>query len=145
MSYDGSTYPVTSIESGAFSFSYNLSEINIPETITSIGRAAFGRCTSLTTINIPEGVSIIEPYLFYGCTNLASVIIPKGVTSIGEYIFQDCVNLTSLTVLNPTPVPTSCAFVILIKVPVHLMFQKVQRMCIKVHMNGNCFLKIKQL
>ena len=65
VTYDGITYKVTSIRSGAF---YSLE--------------------GLTSVTIPNSVSAIGSDAFYGCTNLTSVTIPNSVTTIGSNAFE---------------------------------------------------------
>ena len=54
--------------------------------VTSIGDEAFCYCTSLTSITIPEGVTSIGYMAFFYCS-FTSVTIPNSVTSIGNYAF----------------------------------------------------------
>ncbi len=75
VTYNGSTYAVTSIGAYAFNFCDSLTEIVIPESVTSIGNSAFQDCDSLTEI-----------------------VIPKGVTSIGSGAFAFCDSLTNIKV-----------------------------------------------
>ena len=66
--YDGVTYAVTAIGSGAFSY-----------------------CSGLTSVTIPEGVTSIGAKAFYACSGLTSVTIPNSVTSIGKEAFIFCI------------------------------------------------------
>ncbi|OFX66928.1 MAG: hypothetical protein A2X12_09940 [Bacteroidetes bacterium GWE2_29_8] len=100
VSYNDTTYSVTSIEGWAFWVCENLTFINIPNSVTSIGNNAFGYCNSLTSITIPNSVTSIENYAFYGCKSLISVTIPNSVTSIENYAFYYCKSLTSITIPN---------------------------------------------
>ena len=58
--------------------------------VTSIGELAFAYCSSLPSVTIGESVTNIGGYAFYGCSSLASVTIPNSVTSIGEEAFGEC-------------------------------------------------------
>ena len=96
---------VTEIEYYAFAWCSSLKSITIPEDskLTSIRSYAFEGCSSLTSIIIPEGVTEIEYYAFYACSSLTSIIIPNGVTSIDRYAFYGCSSLTSITCKAVTP------------------------------------------
>ena len=116
---DGKIYTVTSIGEYAFIYNFDLTYINIPESVTSIGKEAFNGCNSLEPellfydkgtkcygwigdkekcidVVIPEGVTSVGASAFYYCSNLTSVNIPEGVTSIGDYAFA----YSSLTSIN---------------------------------------------
>ena len=68
--------------------------------VTSIGNRAFAYCSALTSVTIPNSVTSIGQYTFNNCSSLTSVIIPNSVTSIGDYAFSGCDNLTSMVVEN---------------------------------------------
>ena len=123
VSYEGTTYSVTSIGYGAlwgcsnltsvtignsvtsigecaFGYCYNLTSVTIPNSVTSIGDYAFGECYDLTSITIPNSVTSIGAQAFYYCSSLTSITIPNSVTSIGEQAFRNCYDLTSITIGN---------------------------------------------
>ena len=123
VSYEGTTYSVTSIGYGAlwgcsnltsvtignsvtsigecaFGYCYNLTSVTIPNSVTSIGDYAFGECYDLTSITIPNSVTSIGAQAFYYCSSLTSITIPNSVTSIGEQAFGNCYDLTSITIGN---------------------------------------------
>ena len=122
VTYNGTTYRVTSIGEaafwacsftsitipnsvtsiGGFAFEYcsSLTSITIPNSVTSIGYLAFEYCSSLTSITIPNSVTSIGSSAFRGCSSLTSVTIPNSVTSIGSVAFSDCSSLTSITIGN---------------------------------------------
>lgn len=91
-------YPVTSIDSIAFSNCSNLTCIDIPNSVTSIDSCAFASCTNLVSINIPDSVISIGDSAFLCCESLVSVVIPDSVTSIGNSMFQSCSELKSVKI-----------------------------------------------
>ena len=100
VTYDGTTYSVTSIGEIAFRGCTGLTSITIPNSVTSIEHDAFAYCTGLTSITIPNSVTSIENYAFLGCKELTSITIPNSVTSIGNHAFDGCKGLTSITIPN---------------------------------------------
>ena len=110
VTYNATTYSVTSIGYSAFQNCSSLASIAIPEGVTSIGSYAFGSCSSLTSITIPNSVTSIGNSAFSYCTSLTSVTIPNSVTSIGSYAFRNCYSLTSVTIPNSVTSIGSYAF-----------------------------------
>ena len=100
VSYDGTSYSVTSIGGSAFSYCYGLTSITIPNSVTSIGEKAFYDCGSLTSITIPNSVTSIVGYAFYSCYGLTSITIPNSVKNIGKNAFHFCYGLTSVNIPN---------------------------------------------
>ena len=122
VTYEGTAYPVTSIQPSAFFRCDGLTSVTIPLTMTSIGDRAFSGCTNLTsvsmslntkltyigsnaftscgfsTITLPYMLEEISGFAFSGCANLTSVLIPVQVRSIGTNPFAGCGNLTSIEV-----------------------------------------------
>ena len=100
VTYNGMTYPVTSIGESAFDKCTSLTSVTIPNSVTSIGNGAFYVCRGLTTVTIPNSVTSIGYMAFYGCFTLISVTIGNSVTSIGICAFAYCSGLTSITIPN---------------------------------------------
>ncbi len=100
VTYNDTTYSVTSIGDDAFYECYSLTSITIPNSVTSIGKQAFQYCSSLASITIPNSVTNIGNNAFAGCSSLTSITIPNSVTSIGDYAFGGCSSLTSITIPN---------------------------------------------
>ena len=100
ITYNRTTYNVTSIGSQAFWKCSSISSITIPNSVTSIGNSAFSGCSSLTSITIPNSVTSIGNDAFSRCSSLTSITIPNSVTSIGSSAFSSCSGLTSVTIPN---------------------------------------------
>ena len=110
VTYDGTTYPVTSIEAIAFYGSTELTSIVVPNSVTEIGQEAFGNCPGLTSIVVESGnprfdsrnncnaiIETTDNELIAGCKN---TIIPNSVTKIGNFAFDACDSLTSIVIPN---------------------------------------------
>ena len=110
VTYDGTTYPVTSIEAIAFYGSTELTSIVVPNSVTEIGQEAFGNCPGLTSIVVDSGnprfdsrnncnaiIETADNELIAGCKN---TIIPNSVTKIGNFAFDCCDSLTSIVIPN---------------------------------------------
>ena len=94
VTYNGTTYSVTSIGDYAFRNCSSLTSVTIGESVTSIGEEAFYNCSSLTSITIPNSVTSIGRVAFFDCSSLTSVTIPNSVTSIGRGAFVGCPSIT---------------------------------------------------
>ena len=100
VTYNGTTYSVTSIGYAAFYNCSCLPSVTIPNSVTSIGNSAFEGCSRLTSITIPNSVTSIGNSAFEGCSRLTSITIGNSVTSIGESTFRHCSSLTSINIPN---------------------------------------------
>ena len=100
VTYNGTTYSVTSIGNFAFLYCRGLTSVTIPNSVTSIRGSAFSSCKKLTSVTIGNSVTRIGDGAFYNCSGLTSVTIPNSVTSIGMDAFKECSGLTSVTIGN---------------------------------------------
>ena len=75
VTYNGTTYSVTSIGSEAFFYCSGLTSIAIPSSVTSIGFNAFYNCSGLISIVIPASVTSIDVQVFSNCSSLKEVHI----------------------------------------------------------------------
>ena len=101
VTYDGSTYSVTTIGDLAFGYCSALTSVSMPS-VTTIGNSAFERCSALTSVEMPS-VTTIGGYVFYECSSLTSISMPS-VTTIGGYAFYNCNALTSVSMPSATTI-----------------------------------------
>lgn len=90
VTYNGSTYSVTTIGLEAFHSCYKMTSVIIPGSVTSIRPYAFQNCDSLTSITLPDDLTTIGSNAFAFCENLTSINIPNNVTTIGGKAFVGC-------------------------------------------------------
>ena len=93
VSYQNTTYNVTSIGERAFYGCKNVTSVTLPNSITSIGKQAFNSCYNLSKINIPESVTSIGENAFSACVSILNLTVPSTVTAIGTGAFSAIANL----------------------------------------------------
>ena len=88
---------VTEIGDGAFLYCANLSSVVLPSTLTSLGSSAFNSCSNLSgTVVIPDGVTEIKDDTFTLCGKLTGVVLPERLTAVGDRAFYDCALLSDI-------------------------------------------------
>ena len=75
---------------GRWDSSYNITQVNLPNTVTAIDDNVFENCYYMQTLNMPEGLESIGVEAFSNCTALSSITIPSTVTYIGTDAFKGC-------------------------------------------------------
>jgi hypothetical protein len=98
VNYNEYAYTVISIGDSAFMYCYDLTSIDIPNSVTSIGELAFLFCTGLTSVNIPNSVISIETGAFRYCNGLTSINIPNSVILLEYASFESCSSLLTINV-----------------------------------------------
>ena len=122
VTYNGTSYPVTSIGYSAFCDCSGLTSVTIPNSVTSIGSGAFdgtawynnqpdglvyagkvackykGTMPANTSISLQEGTLGIAGSAFNNCSGLTSMTIPSSVTNIDIFAFENCPNLTNIII-----------------------------------------------
>ena len=73
---------------------YEVTEIEIPNTITSIGNYQFWGFKNITKITIPNSVTSIGKEAFAYCVSLKSIVIPLSVINVEDCVFYNCESLT---------------------------------------------------
>ena len=89
VTYNGTTYSVTSIGDYSFSNCSSLSAVTIPNSVTSIGREAFRGCRGLTDVTIGSGVTSIEQKAFAGDDHIMQITcyatVPPTVEDVNVF------------------------------------------------------------
>ena len=83
---------------------YQLTSVELPDSLLKIGRYSFYNCTSLECFEFPENCCEYYDNLFYGCNSLKWAILPNDNTSsnyphrIPTNTFRGCTNLENVWV-----------------------------------------------
>ena len=114
VTYNGTTYSVTSIIASAFYDCRNIISVSIPNSVNSIGGQAFTYCNGLTAVHITDmtawcnisfNSSNSNPltyahHLFLNGTEVHNLVIPNTITTINSCAFCFCESLSSITIPN---------------------------------------------
>ncbi|MBQ9556193.1 MAG: leucine-rich repeat protein [Muribaculaceae bacterium] len=125
VTYNGTTYTVTSVGYQAFTLStligvtipntvkkingnafrlcYSLETVTMTDAVTEIGFQAFEGCHKLSSIRLSENLEEIHPHCFAYCDSLKSIMIPHSVKMIYNGAFQKCPNLKTITCMAWDP------------------------------------------
>ena len=120
VTYNGTTYSVTSIGESAFYYCSGLTSVTIPNSVTSIDNYAFEECSGLTSVYYTGDVAgwcgitfgsetfgsekanplYYAHNLYINGSLVTDLVIPSGVTEIKDYAFKGATCLTSVTIPN---------------------------------------------
>ncbi len=87
---------ITEIGTSAFSYSWSITSVTVPEGVVTIGSNAFYSCNKLTEVALPDSLTGIGNSAFQNCGKLAEVSLPSGLTSIGSSAFSNCSSMTAI-------------------------------------------------
>ena len=90
---------VTVIGATAFSSKTSIKTVTIPNTVTDLETGAFMYCKNLTNITLGNSVKSLGDCVFESC-GLEEIKIPASVTSINVRAFWDCSALSKIEVDN---------------------------------------------
>ena len=112
VTYNGTTYTVTAIDSDSFYGCSGLTSISIPSTINEIGWGAFYGCGGLKSVNITDLEAWFRISMYnYDCNPLyyahhlylngkeiKDLVVPESVSGIKRLLFDGCTGLNSLKI-----------------------------------------------
>ena len=120
VTYNGTTYQVTAIESNAFNGSNSLTSVSIPRSVLLIGQGAFFNCNNLIKAEFASIESVcrisfgnMQANPLYYAKHLyingeeAFDLVISDVNHIGDYSFVGCSSLTSVSIVTNTETATT--------------------------------------
>ena len=84
--------------SGGDSYTSNLREIVLPDSVTEMGASVFWECNFLESVTLSENLTGIADFAFEGCTSLSTIAIPSKVKVLGEQAFYKCSKLQTVSI-----------------------------------------------
>ncbi len=90
---DMSESDIKVIESGAFAYCSNMTELLLPKTLIEIREEAFAGAQNLQSLTLPEGLQSIGYNAFYYNQNLKEVVLPSTLEKIDSSAFWECTRL----------------------------------------------------
>lgn len=97
VNFNGLTYKVKEVKSGAFSHQALLKKVRISgENMEVIGENAFIACSKLNSFEFGSKIKTIGKSAFSGCKSLESVSIGDQLTYLGASAFQGCEKLRNV-------------------------------------------------
>ena len=109
VTYNGTTYTVTSIGYQAFTLS-TITQVTIPNTVTRIGGNAFRICKSLEKVTMTDAVTEIWSQAFEGCRKLKEINLSENLETLPFSCFSWCDSLKSITLPHSLKAIKSGAF-----------------------------------
>ena len=100
VTYNDTTYTVTSVDRFGFWYCLKLSSISLPETIDTIRYRAFAGLDKLEQVEIPSSVKVLEAGVFSSCFKLKHVKLPAKIDFIGSDCFKLCTKLEDSIVIR---------------------------------------------
>ena len=79
-------------------FLYDITDIQIPNSVLYIGNHAFENCENLTSLTLGNGIVEIGDYAFNECESLESITLPISIGKIGKSAFQRCYSLSTIVI-----------------------------------------------
>ena len=78
------------------SFTCNIDNVTLPESLVTIGTQTFRNCDKLTEVRIPNGVQTIGHMAFAYCDNIKTVTFGTSLETIGSDAFREAKSLQSI-------------------------------------------------
>ena len=91
---------VITIEDGAFSGCYNLTSVNMSNSVEKLGSCAFYYCSMLSDLTLSNRITILRAQTFER-TGISTFVVNKSINYIESIAFRDCSNLRSVVFEDP--------------------------------------------